>query len=324
MDALDDRLREWADAGLITPTQLATIRAHEAEREHPPAEDAGTGRRHVVAEAVGYVGAALAIGAVALLLREVWPDLLPAGRLALVATLTVLLLGAGAALHRAASGALQRLCSTLLAGGVIGVGWSVAVLAGEMLAWRDARVGLAAGAAAAVVALPLHALRRRALSQAALLGALIVAVVAALSLPRLALPSVWFGASLAALGVAWALLGAGGWLPPRRLAETLGAVLAVLALQGGSFDARLVMLSAGVALAAGLVVVAVLGDRLHHLVVGALALFVFVPQLVLELFGDAIDAPAALLVVGLLLVLLAVGLGRVRREVGRGGDGAAA
>ena len=67
--------------------------------------------------------------------------------------------------------------------------------------------------------------------------------------------------------------------------------------------------------AAALVGLAVVRDRLHHLAVGAAGLFVLVPQLVFDLFGDAIGAPATLLVVGLLLVLVAVGLGRARREV---------
>jgi di/tricarboxylate transporter len=58
----------------------------------------------------------------------------------------------------------------------------------------------------------------------------------------------------------------------------------------------------------------------HHLAVGAIGLFLAVPQLVIEWFGDAIGAPATLLLVGVLLVLLAVGLGRARREVvGPGG-----
>jgi hypothetical protein len=44
-------------------------------------------------------------------------------------------------------------------------------------------------------------------------------------------------------------------------------------------------------------------------------LFVVVPRLAFELFGDTIGAPATLLVIGLLLVALAVGLGRAGREI---------
>jgi hypothetical protein len=55
----------------------------------------------------------------------------------------------------------------------------------------------------------------------------------------------------------------------------------------------------------------------HPLVLGAGGLFVLAPQVVFELFGDAIGAPATLLVVGLLLVLVAVGLARAGKQVRR-------
>ncbi|MEX2422278.1 MAG: hypothetical protein WD670_10735, partial [Actinomycetota bacterium] len=108
----------------------------------------------------------------------------------------------------------------------------------------------------------------------------------------------------------------GNWLAPRSVAEVLGGLHALVALQVASFgDPRTAGLALGVVLATALVVLAVQGDAGHLLIVGALGLFVLVPQIVFEIFGDAIGAPATLLVIGLLLVLLAVGLGRVRREV---------
>ena len=52
--------------------------------------------------------------------------------------------------------------------------------------------------------------------------------------------------------------------------------------------------------------------RPHLLLVGAAGLFISVPRLVFELFADTLGAPVTLLAVGLLLILLAVGLARVR------------
>jgi hypothetical protein len=71
--------------------------------------------------------------------------------------------------------------------------------------------------------------------------------------------------------------------------------------------------SLGIVLALALVVLSIPSERTHLLFIGAVGLFVAVPALVVELFADTLGAPATLLVIGLVLVLIAVGIGRVRR-----------
>jgi hypothetical protein len=313
MRELEEQVHDWRRAGLLSPEQAAAILAFETERG--VGETGANPRRTLIAEAVGYVGSALALGALGLLLGEVWPDLTTGGRLALVGVLTLLLLGAGFALRTTERGPVRRLTSVLLTGGIVGVGWLTFIVATELVDWPEARVALAIGVSTFVVALPLYLLRPRPLPQLTLLATVVVSATAALSLPALVPGPVWYALATAAIGVAWMLLGIGGWLSPRTVAESVGAGLAVLGMQVGAFDERVLLLSIGLGLAAGLVALAVASDRVHHLVVGAVGLFLFVPQLVFELFGDAIGAPATLLVIGLLLVLLAVGIGRARREV---------
>lgn len=313
---LQERLASWVRAGLISKEQAEAIGRFEAG---PGTAGPDRDRRTLAAEAVGYVGAALAVGAVGLLLEQVWEQLAVGGRLTLVALLTLLLGGGGLALRRTGSPPMQRLTSVLFSGAVIGLGWFAVELGDEVLRLREADLALLVGASTTALALPLYLLRRRALPQLTLLATLSVTAGALLFRPALEPGPTWVGLSFWSLGVAWALLGAGGWLPPARVAEVVGSVLALFALQVGSVDARLGMLVLGVLSAGALVAVAVTTDRGHHLAVGAVGLFVLVPQLVFEIFGDAIGAPATLLVIGLLLVLLAVGVGRVRREVG--GDG---
>jgi hypothetical protein len=310
---LEQRVRLWREAGLLSDEQATAIVSFETEQGRGGIDPMP--RRTMIAEAVGYVGAALAIGAIGLLLGELWPDLVTGGRLAMVGMLTVLLFGAGAGLRRTERGPIRRLTSVLLTGGVLGVGWLTYVVATDVIDWREARVALAIGVATFVVALPLYLLRPRPLPQLTVLATVLLATIAALSLPALAPDPTWYGLTVAAIGVAWMLLGIGGWFRPRVFAETLGAGVAVLGMQSGSMEQRTLMLSLGVALAAGLVALAITSDRAHHLFVGAVGLFLFIPQLVFELFGDAIGAPATLFVIGLLLVLLAVGIGRARREV---------
>ncbi|MBS3942525.1 MAG: DUF2157 domain-containing protein [Actinobacteria bacterium] len=311
-DTTTTLLQDWHEAGLVTAEQVDAIARFERARTPGPAA-----RRTVVAEAIGYVGAALALGAIALLVGEFWDQFTVAARLALVLVLTVALFGSGTALRHAARQPLQRLASVLYAGTVAGVAWTTGIVAGDVMALRDAEVGLAVGAVSAAAALPLYLLRRRALPQLALLVAVLATALAALSLPNQAPDTEWYSLMVVVIGVAWFLLGAGGWLPPSRVAESVGAVLAVVACQftGGDGSGLLLL---GVALAVGLVVLAIRSDALHLLAVGAVGLFLVVPRLVFTWFGDAIGAPATMLVIGLLLVLLAVGLGRARREIGEG------
>jgi hypothetical protein len=312
---LTTQLQSWRAEGLVSPEQAAAILAFEAERP----ETARAPRRTLFAEAVGYVGAALAVGAVAMLVGELWEVLATPSRLVLVGLLTVLLAGAGGALLRAERAPMQRLATVLFTGTVAGVGWLATIVAVDVVHLEEGGIGLAVGLATFAVALPLYLLRRRPLHQLTLLATIMIVAFSALSLPAMSLDPMWYALTVIAVGGAWFALSAGGWLTPRTLGEVAGAALVLLASQApavGSFPWLLVAL--GVAVAAGLVALAVVGDRMHHLVVGAIGLFVLVPRLVFELFGDAIGAPAALLVIGLLLVLLAVGIGRARREVGGG------
>lgn len=314
MTTPDDRIPVWVDAGLITDEQADEIRAFERSHDTP----APSRQRSLTspAEAIGYVGAALALGAIALILSDLWRELLVGGRLALVGLLTVALFGAGLALRGSTSAAMHRLTSVLFAGTVAGVGWFTSVVAGDLIDLRAAAVGVAVGLATVVAAGALYLWTPRALLQIVVLLSALIAPVAALQLAQIPPGLGWSGLVVGAIGAAWFLLAAGDWLASRVVGEVTGALVAFAGVQTGSFgDARTLALSGGVVLAAGLVALAIRTDRLHHLIIGALALFVLSPQVVFEVFGDEIGAPATLLLVGLLLVLLAVGLGRARREV---------
>lgn len=306
-------LHDWHEAGLVSTDQVDAIMRFEYGRATEPAP-----RRTVVAEAIGYVGAALALGAVALLVGEFWSDFTSTARLVLVGLLTLALFGAGLALRANQRPPMQRLTSVLLAGTVAGVAWCAVIVAGDLVGLREAELAVVVGGVGLAAAIPLYLLRRRALAQLAMLVPLLVVLIASLSLPSLPPHPGWYGLSAAGLGLGWFALGAGGWLQPRRVAEVAGAVVAVFACQAPWEGAEWLLLLLGVFIAAGLVALAVTRDGLHLLVVGAIGLFFLVPRLVFEVFGDTIGGPASMLVVGLLLVLLAVGLGRARREIGTG------
>ncbi len=333
-----DRLDDWVEVGLVTPEQAERITAYErgdldvdavgaaGDREGtdptaPPRTTTddrprGAPSRSSLAEALGYVGAALALGAIGLLLGELWRELLVGGRLTLVGVLTIAVFGAGLALRTGTAAALQRLTNVLFVATVAGVGWFAGVVADDVLELDWSATGAWIGLSMFVVALSLLLWRGGWLLQLASLGSALLATGMLLSVLDPQLDQVWFGATIATVGLAWAILARGAWLGPRVLGETTGAVAVLFGVQVAAWgDSRTAVLVVGVVIAALLVGIAVRSDALHHLVVGALGLFVFSPQLVFEVFGDAIGGPASLLVVGLLLVVLAVGLGRARREV---------
>lgn len=323
---LDRALERWQRAELLDADRAAAIAAFERDRvgDHATAgghaRAAGTevagGRRTRTAEAIGYVGAALAVGAVALILADLWRELAPVGRVTLAALVALVTGAASAALLRAEVPALQRLGSVLSAATVAAAAWTAGVLAADVLDVAGRQVATVVAVTAAVVALPAYLLRRRPLPQVVLLLSVVAAVEAVVLRSALSPDVFWSGLVAAAIAGAWVLLGVGGWLAPRDTATTAGGAIALLALQVGSFgDLRTAALVLAVVLAGGAVAAAVASGRTAHLAVGSLGLFVLLPQLVIDLFGDAIGAPATLLAVGLLLVLLAVGLGRVKREV---------
>jgi hypothetical protein len=333
--ALRDQLDAWTRAGLITEQQASAIAAHEAAAPTavssealppPPGRAAPPAVRRAAsttgAEAIGYVGAALALGAIVLLVDNLWSQLVTGGRLAVLVLLTGMLFGAGLLLQRSTAPAMQRLSSVLFTGTVAGAGWVAATVARDLLGLLPDQVGAVAGAVATAAAIPLYALRTRALVQLALLAAVLTMVISLLGVPAMRPGALWHGVLVATVGAAWVLLARGGWHRPRLLAEILGAALVLIGAQIASFEPqRIAPLVAGVAIAGLLVALAVWLDELHLLVVGTLGLFVLVPQLVFEVFGDVIGAPATLLVIGLVLVLLAVGLGRARRGLrGRWAD----
>ncbi len=306
---LRERVGAWVGAGMISPEQAERILDLESDLSKGP------DRRTRIAEVVGYVGAAFALGALALLIDELWSDLAAWARTMLAGLLSVIAIGAGALLQSRTEPALRRLVGVLWLAGVAGVAWTAGILAREVLGIPERWLPTTVGAAALFVAASLLLIGRHVLVQLATLVALGVTTVGTLNALAPLEPDVLIvGVLLVGGGAAWGLAGAGGWLGPRFSAEVAGAVVMlvgaqVLTVTGWPRSAQLL----AVALAITLVVLSLSGGRVHLLYVGAVGLFVSVPRLVFALFADTIGAPATLLTTGVLLIVMAVGLGRVRR-----------
>ncbi len=248
-----DDLDRWVAAGLLAPDQAKAILEHEGSRPPPevvtpqpttPAVHGPSSRFPVVAEALGYLGGALALTGLVLVLVHYWPDLAWAGRLALTGVGAVALVAGGFAVRDQADPALVRLRAFLwlLSSAATAVFIGVVVTEGRDLA--DPTVAFWCAAAVAVQSGVLWWWRERPVQQLVALGGLAVAVATGVSLVAGDVPA---GAALWALGLGYLFLG----LTRRTPAVPLTELVASVALLAGG----LMMISGS--MSAGLVVVLV-------------------------------------------------------------------
>jgi uncharacterized membrane protein len=308
VEELDRRVARWVEAGVIGAEQGEAILALEGE-----GREAGSRRRAVVAEVLGYLGGVLAVVAGFVLGAESWDQLGQWGRAGLLAAVTGALLAAGWWLRGSEGRVLPRLASVLWLGAVAGFAGLLAVLlegrSDDALA--DPSLGVAAGAL--VLAAVLYALERRVLQQLALFLAVVATMVAGGRRLGWSWETVE-GYGFLVLGAAWLELGRRGLVGPRRTSEVLGslvllsgpAVLDVEAVGPGDWGLWL-----GLGLSVALIVAGSALARNVLLGIGAAGMVLFLGMVAGEYWSD-LGAPLAILLVGLALVAAGVLVARLR------------
>lgn len=154
-------LARWRDAGLISTDQVDAIAAHEqtaaAEARaawlaaHPPPPPTRARRVPVVAEALGYLGGALALAGLGLVLSRFWPDWNVATRFGISAVTAALLVAGGVAVRDQSEPALVRLRSVLWLASSAATGLAAGVLVRDGFTEPDAsRVALGVALAVGV------------------------------------------------------------------------------------------------------------------------------------------------------------------------------
>lgn len=313
---LDEAIDRWVDADLLAADQAVAIRDHEAARDADGGAEQATPRRTIVAEGLAYVGAALALGAGATVLGDVWDDLAEPVRL-LVAVLATAAVAVGAwALRDHEDGPARRLATLLGSLAALGVATCAGLATRYFVDPSDDVVALVVGAAGLVSAVPLHRVRPSWPTTLVLGASVATTVIAGAGVLGVELDATASGILLAALGLAWAALGWSGHLRPRTPVEVTGLlaggigcqVLAVeSAFSGVGFEpTAFVGTALGLLVGLGVVAIGVTEDRTGTAALGGLGVTVFAPQLLLELLPDEIGGPLALLVAGVGLVVLAV------------------
>ena len=195
---LVERLARWSERGLLSVEQVRAIT--EFELASVPVPSARRSRRvPAVAEAVGYIGAILAVVGVALIIVRYWPHLATPARLGLSGALSVLLGAGGALVNEALDAAYARLRAFLWLASTASAAL-FAVVAARASA-GDERVEVAVLVAGLVVA-ALSALmwrgRTRPIQEMTTLVGAVVALSAAV---RLVANPGWMGFAVWACGV---------------------------------------------------------------------------------------------------------------------------
>jgi hypothetical protein len=308
MMTLHDRLATWVAAGLISEDQATRIIAFE--RSSPPEPSK---RLPLIAEALGYLGGALALIALFILAEQFWADLEVWGRLTLLGVVTLALLIAGWSIRAASHEAVDRLGGFLWAMAVIGAGVWFGLLAVEQFDTAEQTGFLIGSLGALAISTSLWWLRRKSLQHIVLFASLIAVSMATVAQFDHA-PDELYGLGLWGLGVIWLFLTWGGVLAPRRTAYAVGAVAALFGPQILIGDRGWPLLL-GTVVAAALLAASVSQRELVLLGLGAAGIFLFVPQLVFHYFADSLGAPVALLLSGALLVGGAIALARLKGTV---------
>lgn len=308
-----DRLEAWVEARILSQEQAEQIRRFEAEREP---DTAAAGRVPLVAEALGYLGGGLAFVAAWIFGVQLWPELQPWARVALVAVITAVIAGAGAWIRNSEEPAAQRLTSFLWFLSSIGVAFIFGLTADALDAQEETSI-LVGSMAVSIYSFVLWLARRSSLQQLALFAGLITTAVSLLNNFEANIDPAFFGLTIFTISLAWGLLAWGEVMEPL----TTGLVVSGLGMMAGSQasafdDTQVLGIVLGMATAVIFLVAGVVVRRMLLLALGAASVIIFVPQMINDVFGDALAAVLALLVVGLGIVVGAVVIARRRVDPG--------
>ena len=328
--ATSEQLARWVAAGLIDSGQADRIKAFEATRvgREPPAVQAASATRRVpvIAEAVGYVGVTIVLVAGLLAAEPAWPHWSTGLRLMLIAAATAVLAVAGAAVPAGRDPVWRRLRGLAWLLSVVGLALFAAGFADWVWHLGDQHVALVTAGAATAYSLMLW-LRHPIVPQHLAL------FVAATSLTGVVIaepgvPSWWPGVGVWLVSATWLIAGCRGWLRPVAAAlpaagagMLAGSELVIDVAESGSQDA---VIAIGYLLAfaaiGGLLGAGIRLHRIGPLVVSAVGIVYFLPETARRYLPGSFAIPVAVFAVGVLLVALAVRLGRWRTGYSSAGE----
>ena len=313
---LEDKLPDWVASSLISPEQAEAIREHERGSE---ARAAKPTRVPLVAEALGYLGGALAFAGASVALSRYWDDMATWIHLSLAAVAVVVTLAVGWLLRSNPEPAYSRFASAMWLVSAVALGWGISMAMIEVVDTEE-NVAMLVGLGVACYGIVLYALMRRGLQQAVVLAGIIMFVSDLIAIDRPeAGDGPYIGMALWAIGAIWLFLGLRQLLTPALLAQVLGAIVIIQGAQamasdsGGLGDLGMIV---GLVSSMVLVGLSVWKQENVLLAFGALGLFMFLVGTIERFFGDTLGAPLMLLLAGLILLAIAIVTMRLGRLPG--------
>lgn len=302
--ATSDDLKRWVEAGLIEAGTADAIDVFESQRSAESRVSRGI-------EAIAYLGAALVLVAVWVLIAQTWDAFGPWAQLGLSGLIAVILFTVGLILGRSDEPAVNRAQTFAWALAVGAVALAAQIVFEELVTVDDDTTFLLVSLISLLTAAGLWWMRKSVLQVVAMAIAAGMTVTATVSLSEGY--SGWrYGVSLTGLGILWLVLTWRGVLKPSRTSYALGAigVLLIAVPEGGDLPWPLLGLGMGLALMA----ISVVLNENVLLGLGVVGLFIYIPMTVFELFGDSLGVPVALLITGLVLLGVVVVTARLRKE----------
>jgi hypothetical protein len=273
-------------------------------------------RLPLAAEALGYLGAAVALVAGLIAARQLWPRVPAVAELAFAGTGAVALLAAGLAIRADRQPALARLRSAVWLASAVSAACFAGLLTGPQF-WDLGRVGapLVTEAAVAAYAAALWWRTRSALSHVAAFAAVAALTGTAIALPWPGGPQWGPGAGIWAMALLWGIAAHRGRLAPQAAGYAVAAVGLLAGAQLAIDAAAGQVLAVGTV--AGLLAAGVAARRVLLLGLGALGAAVLIPQVAVRYLPGAGGAAAAVCAVGLVMLGAAIWLSRHRRRPAR-------
>jgi hypothetical protein len=307
---LQSELDRWVAAAVITTDQAEAIRRIEAERA---AQVSTAGRIPLVAQALGFLGGALAAIAGIVATSRFWDHFATGTRLGVVAVVAALLVAAGALVRRGDEPALENLGSFLWLVATGAAAFWGGLLGNDVLHWRGPDVAVAIGVVALTVGVVLWLWRPAPLQHLATFAALAITVGGVAGQVE-HVGGVDVGITLWALGLTWAVLGWNDVVGPAPLAYALGSAVAmggVMAVAGESSWGDALAIATALALLGA----SVPARSIVLVWTGVVGVFMSVPGTIFEHLGDSASVPLALFLAGAALIGVAIVASRLAREV---------
>jgi hypothetical protein len=284
------------------------------ERARARAGEASSLRRALplVVEALGYLGAAIAISAGFVAVKQMWPRMPSTAMLWFTGVAAVVLIVIGAVLRTSGQPAYARLRSVLWLLATVAGADCAALVANHVLGIGDRGVLLTSAAAWTLLAIPLWWFARSALQHVVMFGGLIALLSAGLYELDATLRVAGYGVAIWVLSTLWGVLAYRVNLAPPTagLAVASGGVLAGATMtMGSAVGQALAWLTVG-----GLFAIGVAMHRVMFVGFGAAGTLWVVPVTASRYLPGTFTAPLAGAVAGLVLLAIALWLARARKH----------